>query len=92
MAFIVTVFLVLLIAMIIFFAILSPKRNNYNSSPIYSESFIDSESSIDSSSPKLTASVSRAFHDDVQRYCQGHHMTISDLIRKSVKQYMEENS
>lgn len=41
--------------------------------------------------PKIGASVSRAFHDEAWSYCNRHHMTMSDLIRKAVKKYMDEN-
>lgn len=78
-------FFVILVIMLIVFAKLSPKRNNYNTAPIYYES------SNDSSSPKLTATVTQSFHNDVKNYCQRHKLTISDLVRTAVKKYMEEN-
>ena len=43
------------------------------------------------SSPKISASVSNIFYDEIKTYCQRHHMTMSDLIRKSVQNYMDEN-
>lgn len=79
------IFVIVLVIMLIFFAKISPKRNNYNTTPIYYES------SSDSSSPKLTATVSKSLHNDVKNYCQRHNITISELVRTAVKKYMEEN-
>jgi hypothetical protein len=41
--------------------------------------------------PKIGAEVSTYFYDEVKRYCRKHNMSISDLIRESVKSYMDTN-
>lgn len=40
---------------------------------------------------KIGTEVSSHFYDEVKQYCRKHHMTISDLIRKSVRAYMDSN-
>lgn len=40
---------------------------------------------------KIGADVSNLFYDEVKQYCRKHHMTISDLIRKAVRAYMDTN-
>lgn len=40
---------------------------------------------------KIGAEVSCDFHDEVKQYCSNHQMTISDLIRMSVRSYMDTN-
>ena len=39
----------------------------------------------------ICTAVSKYFYDEVKQYCNKHHMTISDLIRKSVKEYIDKN-
>lgn len=41
--------------------------------------------------PKIGAEVSVSFYNEVKAYCSKHSMTISDLIRSSVKTYMDMN-
>lgn len=41
------------------------------------------------SKPKIGAEISNSLYDEVTSYCQKHRMTISDLIRKSVRLYMD---
>lgn len=43
----------------------------------------------ESANYKIGAEVNNYFYDEVKRYCRKHHMTISDLIRKSVRAYMD---
>lgn len=43
------------------------------------------------SRPKISAEVSDSMHSQIKRYCSSHSMTISDLVRKSVKDYMDSN-
>lgn len=40
---------------------------------------------------KIGAEVGSLFYYEVKDYCYKHHMTISDLIRKAVKTYMNSN-
>lgn len=40
---------------------------------------------------KIGAEVGSLFYYEVKDYCYKHHMTISDLIRKSVRAYMNSN-
>ena len=40
---------------------------------------------------KIGAEVGSLFYYEVKDYCYKHHMTISDLIRKSVRAYMDSN-
>jgi len=75
-----------IVFLVIFFIIISPKRKNYDTPTYYYED------NSTSSSPKLSATVSKDFHAEVQRYCRTHNMTISDLVRKSVNQYMSQNN
>lgn len=49
------------------------------------------ETLVQNASPKIGAEVSSRFYDEIKRYCTAHHMTISDLIRKSVRAYMDTN-
>lgn len=49
------------------------------------------EPDSNASAPKIGASVSKSFHDEAWAYCRRHHITMSDLIRNSVKKYMDEN-
>ena len=39
--------------------------------------------------PKIGAEISNSLYDEVTSYCRKHRMTISDLIRKSVRFYMD---
>ena len=41
------------------------------------------------SSPQIAAAVSIEFQDEIKTYCSKHEITISDLIRKSVREYMD---
>ena len=41
--------------------------------------------------PKISAEVSDDLYDEVQSYCRKNSITVSDLIRKSVKSFMENN-
>ena len=40
---------------------------------------------------KIGAEVNGIFYNEITQYCSKHHMTISDLIRKSVRAYMDAN-
>lgn len=39
----------------------------------------------------ICAAVSKYFYDEVKQYCKKHRMTVSDLIRDSVKAYMDDH-
>ena len=39
--------------------------------------------------PKIGAEISNSLYDEVTSYCRKNRMTISDLIRKSVRLYMD---
>lgn len=41
--------------------------------------------------PKIGAQVNENLYKEIQSYCQKHSMTVSDLIRISVKSYMDRN-
>jgi len=41
--------------------------------------------------PKISAEISDDLYGEVQSYCRQNSMTISDLIRKAVKSYIENN-
>lgn len=43
------------------------------------------------SKPKIGAEVSDAFYREVKLYCSRHKLSISDLIRKAVRSYMDSN-
>lgn len=71
-------------------AIDSSKRNSQpTNSNIYSEYF--SENTYSNQTPKIGAQVNESLYNEIQSYCQKHSMTVSDLIRISVKSYMDRN-
>lgn len=39
----------------------------------------------------ISANVTKAFYDEAWRYCRKHNLKMSDLVRDSVKEYMERN-
>ena len=39
----------------------------------------------------ISASVSESFHDEVETYAKKRRTTVSEIIRKSVRKYMDEN-
>lgn len=40
---------------------------------------------------KVGAEVGYQLYEEIKRYCRKHNMSISDLIRKSVREYMDAN-
>lgn len=59
-----------------------------------SKSETNSESESDSDAtmyrqPKIGSEVTEAFYDEILTYCRNHSMTISDLIRNSVRDYID---
>lgn len=76
--------IVFAVIIIIFIAnIISSSRKSSNSYESYETSGI--------CKPKIGTEVSEYFYDEVKQYCRKHHMTISDLIRKAVRAYMDEH-
>ena len=43
------------------------------------------------SRPKISAELNDELYSEVRTYCSNHSMTVSDLIRKSVKAYIDNN-
>lgn len=39
--------------------------------------------------PKIGAEVSYAFYDEMKEYCSQHNLSLSDLIRNAVRNYMD---
>ncbi len=49
----------------------------------------NSEAELGNDKPKIGAQVSVSLYNEITLYCSKHSMSISDLIRSSVKSYMD---
>lgn len=77
-------FPVFLIACVIYSA-LSDRKSRRNSSTF------DSLDVSYNESPKISSVVSVQLYEEAKRYCCKHRITMSDLIRKAVRFYMDSN-
>lgn len=79
------VFFCILILLYVLFVLslflIKPCKSSYNAS----------YESTEYASYKIGAEVGEVFYYEVKRYCSNKRITISELIRKSVKAYMENN-
>ena len=75
--FLVTIFFIIIICFVLY-----SKNGAQNSRETYMPESINDR-------PKIGAEVSASFYNEVKEYCSKHSMTISDLIRSSVKNYMD---
>lgn len=41
--------------------------------------------------PKISAEVDDKLYREAKSYCDTHHLTMSDLIRKAIKEYIDSN-
>jgi len=41
--------------------------------------------------PKISAEVDNKLYGKAKNYCEDHHLTMSDLIRKAVNEYIDNN-
>ena len=84
---------VAVIVAIVFFALLGPLANQQNQSYKSSNTYVpeDSYSSSSNNRPKISAEVSDSLYDDVRSYCAQNYMSISELMRISVRTYMDEH-
>lgn len=76
------VFFILLFLFIIFCFLMSLRKPPEEEIELFS---------TDNPHYKIGAEVSYYFYDEVKQYCSNHRMTISDLIRISVRSYMDTN-
>lgn len=74
---------VAILLFLIFFIIYSVVKSKRN------KNYVIYDMPTDKNSPKIGAAVSEAMYEDVNDYCRRHRMTVSDLIRKSVCDYMK---
>lgn len=85
---------VVFIIFVIICATASHKDSQSSTTTYTDQSFDDdySSSAITSNrKPKIGAEVDEDLYDSVQSYCRNKSITISELIRRSVKSYMEDN-
>ena len=86
------IFIILVIIAIIVFAINHEKGSQQPPYTPYISSPSDNYStSISNRKPKISAEVSDDLYNEVQSYCRKNSITVSDLIRRSVKSFMENN-
>lgn len=88
-------FLVALAAIIfIIYKVVSALQSRHSTPTTYTTSNpSQSEPEISSLSrrQRIASEVSDSFYNEVQSFCQRNSMTVSDLIRKSVREYMDHN-
>ncbi len=77
------IFILLLVIVIAVFVVC--KRSANHKKPDYHLENVNTK-------PKIGSEVSYCFYNEIKQYCYKHHMSISDLIRKAVRIYMDTNT
>ena len=90
MLFIIIFSVIFIIFLIAVFSRSDSQAGNQASSYTYSEPSFSLPAASDRK-PKISAEVDEDFYKNVRSYCRSHSMTISDLVRKSVKSYIDNN-
>lgn len=79
-------FLLILICTFVF--VRKCETTEYNES----DNYLDDNLSSSKQRYQISASVSSSFYNDVQGYCRKHGITVSDLIRNAVRDYIRTSS
>lgn len=90
-----SIILTVLLVVVIFFIIIAKddkKKSSSTSRSAYSAHTYNDNYSLSDRNPKISAEVSDDLYNDVQSYCHENSMTISALIRESIRYYMDANS
>lgn len=90
MLFIIIFAFIFIIFLIAIFSRSDSQTGNSANSYSYSEPSFSLPAASDRK-PKISAEVDEDFYKSVRSYCSGHSITISDLVRKSVKSYIDNN-
>ncbi len=81
--------IVIVIGVVVYFSHTNSQSSQSNDS--YTDTREEDIRPEPKSRSKISAELDENLYSEVRTYCQEHSMTVSDLIRKSVKNYIDNN-